>query len=123
MVHRILGHFSLAAFVAGIYISGYYPARALLRKKPIVLLKGKFQNSRAGENTRKILVIVQYTASMILLCGTLIVFAQLNYMRRQSLGVKTDQILVIKFPGPTEGMKQRWKPCGKRSESCRWLQK
>lgn len=73
MVHRILGHFSLAAFVAGIYISGYYPARALLRKKPIVLLKGKFQNSRAGENTRKILVIVQYTASMILLCGTLIV--------------------------------------------------
>ena len=97
----------LLLFVAGIYISGYYPARALLRKKPIVLLKGKFQNSRAGENTRKILVIVQYTASMILLCGTLIVFAQLNYMRCQSLGVKTDQILVIKFPGPTEGMKTK----------------
>lgn len=34
-------------------------------------------------------------------------FAQLNYMRRQSLGVKTDQILVIKFPGPTEGMKTK----------------
>lgn len=94
-------------FIVGIYISGYYPARALLRKKPIVLLKGKFQNSRFGENTRKILVIVQYTASMILLCSTLIVFAQLSYMRRQSLGVKTDQILVIKFPGPTEGMKTK----------------
>lgn len=92
-------------FIGGIFISGYYPAKALLRKKPIVLLKGKFQNSRAGESTRKILVIVQYTASMILLCGTLVVFAQLSYMRRQSLGVKTDQILVIKFPGPTEGMK------------------
>ena len=97
----------LLLFVAGIYISGYYPARALLRKKLIVLLKGKFQNSGAGESTRKILVVVQYTASMILLCGTLIVFAQLNYMRRQSLGVKTDQILVIKFPGPTEGMKTK----------------
>lgn len=97
----------LLLFIVGIYISGYYPARALLRKKPIVLLKGKFQNSRSGENTRKILVIVQYTASMILLCSTLIVFAQLSYMRRQSLGVKTDQILVIKFPGPTEGMKTK----------------
>ncbi|WP_455674660.1 ABC transporter permease [Phocaeicola sp.] len=97
----------LVLFVGGIYISGYYPARALLHKKPIVLLKGKFQNSRTGERTRKILVIVQYTASMILLCGTLIVFAQLNYMRRQSLGVKTDQILVVKYPGSTEGMKTK----------------
>ena len=97
----------LLLFIVGIYISGYYPARALLRKKPIVLLKGKFKNSRSGENTRKILVIVQYTASMILLCSTLIVFTQLSYMRRQSLGVKTDQILVIKFPGPTEGMKTK----------------
>lgn len=95
----------LLFFIAGIYISGYYPAHALLRKKPIILLKGKFQNSRTGERTRKILVIVQYTASMILLCGTLIVFAQLSYMRHQSLNVNTGQILVVKFPGPTEGMK------------------
>lgn len=94
----------LLLFIAGIYISGYYPARALLRKKPIVLLKGKFQHSHAGENTRKLLVIVQYTASMLLLCGTLVVFAQLNYMRRHSLGIKTDRILVIKFPGPAAGM-------------------
>lgn len=97
----------LLLFTSGIYISGYYPARALLRKKPVVLLKGKFQNSRAGESTRKVLVIVQYTASMILLCGTLVVFAQLSYMRRQSLGVKTDQILVIKSPAPTENMKTK----------------
>lgn len=97
----------LLLFAAGIYISGYYPAWALLRKKPIVLLKGKFQNSRAGESTRKVLVIVQYTASMILLCGTLVVFAQLSYMRRQSPGVKTDQMLVIKSPAPTEDMKTK----------------
>lgn len=94
-------------FIAGIYISGYYPARALLRKKPIILLKGKFQNSRSGERTRKILVIVQYTASMILLCGTLIVFAQLSYMRNQSVGVNTSQVLVMKYPGPTEGMQTK----------------
>lgn len=53
------------------------------------------------------LVVVQYTASMVLLCGTLIVFAQLNFMRSQSLGVKTNQTLVVKFPGQTEGMNNK----------------
>lgn len=94
----------VAAFIAGIFLSGYYPALALLNRKPITLLRGKFANSKIGERTRKALVVVQYTASMILLCGTLIVFAQLSFMRSQSLGVKTDQTLVIKFPGQTEGM-------------------
>ena len=94
----------LIVFVVGIFLSGYYPALALLNRKPITLLKGKFLNSKSGEGTRKVLVVVQYTASMILLCGTLIVFAQLNFMRNQSLGVKTDQTLVVKFPGRTEGM-------------------
>ena len=90
-------------FIAGIFISGYYPALALLNRKPITLLKGKFLHSKSGDRTRQVLVVVQYTASMILLCVTLIVFAQLNFMRNQSLGVKTNQTLVVKFPGHTEG--------------------
>lgn len=94
----------VAVFVAGIFVSGYYPALALLNRKPGTLLKGKFLNSKSGERTRKVLVVVQYTASMILLCGTLIVFAQLSFMRGQSLGVQTEQTLVVKFPGQTEGM-------------------
>lgn len=36
-----------------------------------MLLKGKFMNSKSGDNMRKVLVVVQYTASMILLCSTL----------------------------------------------------
>lgn len=94
----------LAVFIGGIFLSGYYPALALLNRKPATLLKGKFLNSKSGDRTRQVLVVIQYTASMILLCGTLIVFAQLNFMRKQSLGVTTDQTLVVKFPGPTEGM-------------------
>lgn len=94
----------ILVFIGGIFLSGYYPALVLLNSKPITLLKGKFINSKSGERIRQVLVIVQYTASMILLCGTLIVFAQLNFMRNQSLGVKTDRVLVIKFPGHTEGL-------------------
>ncbi len=94
----------LMVFIAGIFLSGYYPAQTLLKRKPIMLLKGKFMNSKSGDNMRKVLVVVQYTASMILLCSTLIVFAQLNFMRKQPLGVKTNQILVVKLPGRTEGL-------------------
>ncbi len=97
----------LLVFMAGVFLSGYYPAQALLGRKPITLLKGKFLHSASGERTRRMLVVVQYTASMILLCITLIVFAQLNFMRSQSLGVRTDRTLVVKFPGRTEGMNVR----------------
>lgn len=94
----------LLFFVAGVFLSGYYPAQALLRRQPVTLLKGRFLHSPSGERTRRTLVVVQYTASMILLCGTFIVFTQLNFMRSQSLGIKTDHTLVVKFPGRTEGM-------------------
>lgn len=94
----------LFAFVAGVFISGYYPALVLLNRKPITLLKGKYLNSKSGDRIRKVLVVTQYVASMVLLCGTLIVFSQLNFMRGKTLGIKTDQILVVKFPGQTKGL-------------------
>eukprot|EP00975_Prorocentrum_lima_P028605 6010582-Prorocentrum_lima.AAC.1 len=40
-------------FIAGIFISGYYPALALLNRKPITLLKGKFLHSKSGDRTRQ----------------------------------------------------------------------
>lgn len=45
-------------FIAGIFLSGYYPALALLNRKPITLLKGKFLHSKSGERTRQVLVII-----------------------------------------------------------------
>lgn len=107
-------------FIAGIFISGYYPALALLNRKPITLLKGKFLHSKSGDRTRQVLVVVQYTASMILLCVTLIVFAQLNFMRNQSLGVKTSQTLVVKFPGHTEGQNIKLEAMKKQSRVFLW---
>ena len=92
---------------AGICLSGYYPARILLRYRPIVLLKGKFLNNRRGNRIRELLVVVQYAASMILLCGTLVVFAQLSFMRSRPLGVNTERILAVKYPAPSEGMPQK----------------
>lgn len=105
--HTWLGLVVVGIFLIGVLLSGYYPALILSAKKPIKMLKGKFSHTKGGERTRKILVILQYTASMVLLCSTLVVFAQLAFMRNQSLGVKTDQTLVIKFPGYTDNFQTK----------------
>lgn len=85
----------------GVFLSGFYPALILSGTKPIKMLKGKFVHSGSAARVRKVLVVLQYAASMVLICCTLIVFAQLNYMRQKELGIRTNEVLVVKFPGYT----------------------
>lgn len=94
----------IVVFCAGIFLSGFYPAVILSGTKPVKMLKGKFVNSGKAGFTRKVLVVIQYTASMVLICCTLVVFAQLSFMRSKTLGVRTDDVLVVKFPGYTEDL-------------------
>lgn len=102
-----LGWMLLFIFGIGVFLSGFYPAMVLSGIKPIKMLKGKFTHTRSATITRKVLVVLQYTASLALLCGTLIVYAQLRYMRNASLGVRVDQTLVLKFPAHCEDLSTR----------------
>jgi putative ABC transport system permease protein len=76
-------------------LAGIYPALVLSSYKPIVVLKGKFTTGIKGLLLRKGLVIVQFTISIALIVGTIIVYAQLKYMREQDLGFSKDQMVVI----------------------------
>lgn len=102
-----LGWMLLLIFGLGVFLSGFYPAMVLSGIRPIKMLKGKFTHTRSATTTRKVLVVLQYTASLALLCGTLIVYAQLQFMRNASLGVRTDQTLVLKFPAHCEDLSTR----------------
>lgn len=102
-----LGWLLLLVFAIGVFLSGFYPAMVLSGIRPLKMLKGKFTHTRGATITRKVLVVLQYTASLTLLCGTLIVYAQLQYMRNASLGVRTDQTLVLKFPAKCEGLEAK----------------
>ena len=55
-------------------------------------------SSSSGNVLRKSLVVFQFAASLFLLIGTLVVFKQIQFMRRQSLGMNIDQTLVINKP-------------------------
>ena len=85
-------------FFAGILLSGVYPALVLARLKPVKVLKGRFAFSRSGVLLRKGMVAFQFTASLLLIGGTLAVYRQISYMNSQATGVNLSQTMVIKAP-------------------------
>ena len=89
---------SIAVLVAGIVLSGFYPAFVMNRVKPSIILKGNYFNSGSAGTTRRILVIFQFAASLFLICGTFIVYKQVKFMQKQDLGVNIDQTIILKYP-------------------------
>jgi putative ABC transport system permease protein len=86
-------------FLFGTLISGIYPAVVLSSFRPLKTLKGNLMvASGKGVGLRSTLVIVQFTISILLIAGTLLIYLQLKYMQSQSLGFDKEQMLVIRAP-------------------------
>ena len=85
-------------FIVGVFFSGLYPALVLSGFRPIEVLKGKMTATTGGSLLRKSLVVFQFAASLFLLIGTLAVYNQIQYMRKQSLGLDINQTLVVHPP-------------------------
>lgn len=96
-----------AIFAAGVFLSGFYPAFVISNVKPSEVLKGKYTHTGKAGTVRKCLVVLQFTASLVLIAGTFTVDRQLAYMRQQPLGVDIERIFAIKYPGATEELSQK----------------
>ncbi len=86
----------LSLLVAGIFLSGIYPALVLSRYMPVTVLKGAFKNAAGGKWLRNGLIIGQFAASIILIAGTMIVYRQMRFMRNQDLGANINETLVVR---------------------------
>lgn len=84
----------LFGIVVGIF-SGIYPAFFLSSFNPSSILKGEIASGLKSGRLRNILVILQFTVSIILIVGTFMIQKQMHLFMNKDLGFDRDQLMII----------------------------
>jgi len=84
----------LSALVTGL-VAGIYPSFYLSSFRPIQTLKGRLAKGAKGAGLRSVLVVFQFTTSIILIIGTMIIYRQVQYIMHKKVGFDKDQVMLI----------------------------
>jgi putative ABC transport system permease protein len=84
----------LIALVCGL-LAGSYPSLVLSRFNPAKVLKGDSQSGLTGIGLRKVLVVLQFVASAVLVIGSIAVYKQITYISNRDLGFNKANVMVL----------------------------
>ncbi len=95
-----LGQSSIVLVLLGVtvltgFIAGSYPALLLSGLQPSSVLRGRLSRGTGGSVLRRILVVTQFTISIVLIITTIIIGRQLAFIHNRDLGFQKEHIVVV----------------------------
>lgn len=81
------------------FLAGCYPALFLSSYKPAKILKGSLSTGSKSPKLRKILIVCQFTLSIVLIIGTIVVYNQLDYISNRKMGFKKEHLVFMQLRG------------------------
>ena len=95
----------LVIFVS--FLAGFYPAMIISGFNPALALKNKVALNNNGLSLRKILVVVQFAITIILIIGTLVIVRQMEYFQQKPLGFSSGAVAMVDIPGDSTSKSKR----------------
>ena len=80
-------------------IAGSFPAFVLSSFNPVTTIRGKLGTAKKGSAFRKVLVFIQFSISIFMVCCLLIILQQLDYIKNKDLGFDRDHLVVMRGRG------------------------